>query len=91
MAWVRCLIRGENFPISIDGKGPPVGFFATRYVEVQAFEDAERTALAALKQSPELQVPPGTPGMEKARVYFEVVEPVEGPEGANNGFEFFTL
>jgi hypothetical protein len=89
MAWVRCLIRGENFPIDPDGKGAPINFLATRYVDVNSIDDVERVALAALKQSPELQVPPGTPGMEKARVFFEIIEPVEEPEGSNTGFEFF--
>jgi hypothetical protein len=89
MAWVRCLIRGENFPIDVDGKGAPIGFFATRYVDVNSMDDVERVALAALKQERELQVPPGTPGMEKARIYFEIIEPVEEPEGPNTGFEFF--
>jgi hypothetical protein len=88
MAWVRCLIRGENFPIDPDGKGAPVGFLATRYVNVTSMDDVERTALAALKQEPQLQVPPGTPGMEKARVYFEVIEPVNAPEDNSKAFEF---
>ena len=89
MAWVRCLIRGENFPLELDGVRGPTNFFATRYVNVQSIDDVERVVLERLKQEPELQVPPGTPGTEKARVYFEVIEPVNEPEEPNSGFTFF--
>jgi hypothetical protein len=82
-------MRGENFPLDLDGQRRPTNFFATRYVDVQSIDDVERVVLERLKKEPELQVPPGTPGTEKARIYFEVIEPVNEPEEPNSGFHFF--
>ncbi len=89
MPWFRCFIRGENFPLELDGKRQATGFYTTRYVEAADEGDAELKAVNVLRDDPALKVPPGTPGVEHAMVYVEEIELVDGPSAPNAGFTFF--
>jgi hypothetical protein len=40
MAWFRTFIRGENFQINDSGKVECLGFYTTRFVEVDLLEEA---------------------------------------------------
>jgi hypothetical protein len=88
MPWFRCLLRGENFPLLVMEVRKPTGFYTTRYAEAASPEEAEELVLNALHDEEVLKVPPGTPGTENARVYFEEIDEVDGP-GVNEGFTFF--
>jgi hypothetical protein len=92
MALFRCLIRGENFPGELIGQSAAVGFHATRFVEAQSAGEAERIAVAALRQDAALTVSV-EPRTKNAKVYFESIEEV--PAGTervpNSGFAFFPM
>jgi hypothetical protein len=90
MAWYRCFVRGEDFPLQVEGGKSPLGFYTTRFAEAQSPGEAESLVLDMLKNDPSLYLPPGTPGMEKARVYFEEIVEVAGPGASNAGFTFFS-
>jgi len=50
MPWFRCSLRGENFPLTRDGKSGPWGFFATRWVEAQDAAAAELKAVDMIRR-----------------------------------------
>ena len=74
MAWFRCFIRGENFPGQMIGEARPIGFYVTRFVEAADPESAEVAALQALRDDPNLALPPGHTPSGQERVFFEEVE-----------------
>ena len=90
MGWYRCLIVGENFQLEVDGERRPMGFAVTRYVEASSEKEAQAGAMDMLRGDPVLQIPQGTPGMERARIFFEAIEPAHEP-GANSGFAYFPM
>jgi len=92
MTLFRCLIRGENFPGELIGQTTAVGFHATRFVEAQSTQEAERIAVAALREEPALTVT-AEPRTKNAKVYFEKIEevPAETERVPNEGFSFFSM
>jgi hypothetical protein len=89
MPWFRCFVRGERFPLTLEGKLSPTGFYTTRFVEVSDSEEAEEKVVDLLRRDAALSVPAGTPGMEGARIFVEEIEQVEAPGAPNAGFTFF--
>lgn len=73
MAWFRCFIRGENFPVQLVGGGGPLGFYVTRFVDASDAESAEVAALQGLRAEPKLAPPPGYVPSGEARVFFEEI------------------
>jgi hypothetical protein len=92
MALFRCSIRGENFPGELIGLKVAVGFHATRFVDAESASQAERIAVAALRQDAALTVT-SEPSVKNAKVYFEsIVEvPADSQRVPNSGFTFFTM
>jgi hypothetical protein len=92
MPLFRCSIRGENFPGELIGLTTAIGFHATRFVDAQSAEEAERIAVAALREDAALTVT-SEPRVKNAKVYFESIEEV--PSGSekmpNEGFSFFSM
>jgi hypothetical protein len=92
MPLFRCSIRGENFPGELIGQTTAIGFHATRFVEAKSAEEAERIAVAALREDAALTVT-SEPRVKNAKVYFESIEEV--PSGTervpNEGFSFFSM
>ena len=93
MKWFRCLIEGENFPGVLANTNELVGFYITRFVEADTPEEAEKKALASLKNEESLQLPKGVSPEKNAKIYFEEIEEVmesEVPE-INAGFSFYVM
>jgi hypothetical protein len=92
MAIFRCLIRGENFPGELIGQSAAVGFHATRFVDAQSAEEAERIAVASLRADAALTVSV-EPRIKNAKVYFESIEevPPDTERVPNTGFSFFSM
>lgn len=92
MPLFRCFIRGENFPGELIGLTAAVGFHATRFVDAGSATEAERIAVAALRQDAALTVA-AEPRVKNAKVYFESIEevPTETERAPNAGFTFFAM
>jgi hypothetical protein len=92
MPLFRCSIRGENFPGELIGLTTAIGFHATRFVEAQSAEDAERIAVAALREDAALTVT-SEPRVKNAKVYFASIEevPSDTERVPNEGFSFFSM
>jgi hypothetical protein len=92
MALYRCLIRGDNFPGELIGQSSAIGFHATRFVDAPSTEEAERLAVAALRQDAALTVSV-EPRTKNAKVYFESIEevPADTERVPNSGFTFFPM
>lgn len=88
----RCEILGENFPGLILGEPDPIGFYTTRFIDAPSAAEAEQTALAMLRDAPQLQVPQEARS-DNARVFFEQIEEQTKGEvpGVNTGFVFFRM
>jgi hypothetical protein len=90
----RCLVRGENFPGQLVGKKGLVGFYTTRWVEAVSLEDAEMSALEAMRIEPTLEiVSPKLREQSKAMVYFEEIleVPSETPRVPSEGATWFDM
>lgn len=92
MPWYRCLVRGENFPFEgKPGSGVrPHGFYATRCVEADTAEAAEIVALELLRSEDAFAPPAGDARSKDARVYFEKIEEVNGPQ-TQGGASWFPM
>lgn len=92
MPLFRCSIRGENFPGELIGRTTAIGFHATRFVDAKSAEEAERIAVAALREDATLTVT-AEPRVKNAKVYFESIEevPSETERVPNEGFSFFSM
>jgi hypothetical protein len=92
LPWYRCLVRGENFPLeSKPGSGVrPHGFYATRCVEADTPEAAEMAALNLLRYEDTFAPPAGHARSKDARVYFEKIEAVSGPQ-TEGGASWFPM
>jgi hypothetical protein len=88
----RCSIRGENFPGELIGQTTAIGFHATRFVDAKSAGEAERIAVAALREDAALTVT-AEPRVKNAKVYFESIEevPPETERVPNEGFSFFSM
>ena len=92
MPLFRCFIRGENFPGELIGQTTAIGFHATRFVDAQSAQEAERIAVAALREDAALTVTV-EPRVKNAKVFFESIEevPSDTERVANTGFAFFSM
>lgn len=90
MAWWRCFVCGENFPLVHDGELGLYGFYTTRFVEAASAAEAEDKAARAIFADPGLAAPMGAPGADRARVFFEEIVAVGTPE-QDQGFSFFPM
>lgn len=94
MKLYRCLVRGENFPGQLIGKKGLVGFYTTRWVEAVSLEEAEMSALEAMRIDPAFEiVSPKLRKQSKAMVYFDkIVEvPPETPRVPDKGATWFEM
>jgi hypothetical protein len=93
MPLFRCLIRGENFPVLVEGRRTLFGFYTTRFVETTSAQDAELVALGLLRADPSLQPASGVPRNPDSRVYFEEIVEVtfEGEQLPNSGFTWYEM
>lgn len=89
MAWFRCMVRGQNFPLVLQGKNKNWNFYATRFVEARDEDHAEQVLLKLLRSDADIQVTKGVPGREHARLYVEELSEVDRANGPNAGFTFF--
>ena len=92
MPLYRCFIRGENFPGELIGQTTAIGFHATRFVDAQSAHEAERIAVAALREDAALTVTVD-PRVKNAKVFFESIEevPSDTERVPNTGFAFFSM
>lgn len=92
MRLFRCHIRGENFPGELLGHEAAIGFHAIRFVDAESAAEAERIAVAALRQEEALTVNV-EPRVKNARVFFESIEevPADTKREPNSGFSFFPM
>jgi hypothetical protein len=92
MPLFRCLIRGENFPGELIGQTTAIGFNATRFIDAQSAQEAERIAVAALREDAALTVT-AEPRVKNAKVYFESIDevPSDTERAPNSGFSFFSM
>ena len=89
MPWFKCLVRGQGFPLTLEGKSRSWSFYANRCVEARDEDAAEAAVVAMLRRDPDLSLGPGVVGRERARLFFEDIAPVDSPSGPNKGFTFF--
>lgn len=92
MPLFRCLIRGENFPGELLGDSKAIGFHATRFVDAESAAEAEKLAVAALRQEPALTLAV-EPRVKNAKVYFDSIVEVPGDteRTPNSGFSFHPM
>jgi hypothetical protein len=93
MPTYSCFIRGENFPLRVDGRIKPMGFYTTRLVEAPSPDEAEFVALRLLRKERSLLVPKSARTKE-AMVYFERIVRVSAARkrnAPNTGFTFFPM
>ena len=94
MKLYRCMVRGENFPGELIGKKGLVGFYTTRWVEAVSLEEAEISALEAVRIDPAFEiVSPKLREQFKAMVYFEEIleVPPETPRVPSKGATWFDM
>jgi len=91
MPHYRVKLAGENFRLTLEGKVMKLGFLTTRLVEAQDEEQAERSAVALIRQDQKLAgvlIERADPPM----IYCEGIEPVEPFDPASVtqlGFTFY--
>ena len=90
MPWFRCLIEGENFPGALIRRKGLVGFYTTRWIEASSAEEAEISALEALRAEPMFKVENVALSLD-AKVYFTEIFEVDGPAGVNSGATWFAM
>ena len=90
MTLFRLQLRGENFPLRVEGEQRLMGFHAIRFVEAEDRIEAATKALAILKGEPELVAVPA--GCGATLTYEEIVEaePAERPT-ADRDLAFFAM
>jgi hypothetical protein len=91
VAWYRCLVRGEDFPLVLKGELDLFGFYTTRFVDASTPEDAEHRATRLILADPSLSFSMGAPAAEGARLYFESVDRVDEQGASNSGFTFYRM
>jgi hypothetical protein len=90
----QCLVRGDNFPINIEGVEGLVGFYTTRSVEAHSPDEAEKLVLKLLRSEPVFQtVEPELRKNSGAKVHFEEIVPVRKTrrKPVNTGFVWFPM
>lgn len=91
MAWFRCLIEGENFPLKTDGVRGLIGFFTTRWVKAATPEDAKQKCLELLRDDPSL-ASERIDGVSPMMFVREIDAMADGPPDApGGGFTFFPM
>jgi hypothetical protein len=92
MPWFKCRVRGENFPLEIEGEPGSVGFYTTRFVEATDEAAAELAAVALLCADPKLAKPSGAKMNGPATVHFEEITEVakEAVPAITPGYVFFS-
>jgi hypothetical protein len=91
MSLYQCLVRGENFPIKVEGIEGLVGFHTTRWVKASSPEEAEKMVLELLRSEPVFQtVEPRVGKSSGATVFFEEIVPAEHI-GINRGAVWFPM
>jgi len=78
MPWFRCLIHGYNFSIEVDGAAKFTGFYTTRFVEAENYEQAEIIGLERLKDNDFLNDDSIKNRSPDARVEFEEIVELNG-------------
>jgi hypothetical protein len=92
VAWYRCLVRGEGFPLVLEGEELDLfGFYTTRFVDASSPDDAEHIATRLILADPSLVVSMGAPAADGARLYFESVDRVDEQGAPNGGFTFYRM
>ena len=95
MKLFRCFIRGENFPLHVDGKDDLLGFYTARFVRAETADEAELLALDMLRENPTLNGVDPSKRTAETMVYFESIEEIDSlPEGiteAGTGFTFYPM
>jgi hypothetical protein len=91
MAWFRCLIEGENFPLTMDGRAVLLGFFTTRWVEADTVGEAELNVVGLIRTDPvfaNMRKAHVTPMVYVRRIDALATTPDEAP---GEGFTFFEM
>ena len=86
----RLKLRGDNFPLAVDGDSTLVGWYTTRWVTAHDEIDAAARALNGLrKEAPLSEIPEGC----GATVFYEEIVRVEASEvpAEQGGFTFFPM
>jgi len=73
MIWLKCLIRGDNFPGVLVGQDHLVGFYTTQFVQADSAENAELQALQLLKAHESLQFSEEVRSASTATIHFEEI------------------
>ena len=92
MPLFQCYIRGENFPMTLDGKFRLMGFYTTRWVDAPDAEAAELLGLDMLRDEFRFSVEERHKAPE-AKVYFEEIEevPSDTARNPNKGATWFEM
>ena len=87
-------VRGENFPLELDGQSSLFGFYTTRFVHADTPKQAELAALEMLRNDPTLDVEPSKRTRD-TMVYFESISEIDSiPTDISEpgtGYAFFRM
>jgi len=92
MPWFRCLVEGENFPLTRDGRPVLLGFFTTRWVEADSVGEAELSVVGLIRNDPAFTNMRKT-GDATPMVYVRRIDPLSNipDEAPGEGFTFFEM
>jgi hypothetical protein len=93
MAWFRTFIRGENFQINDSGKVECLGFYTTRFIEVDVLEEAEDAAVALIRDDENLKNSVLNERDDPPMIYVEEISRVNECDVPSiaQGFTFFAV
>jgi ribosomal protein S27AE len=87
----RVMLEGRNFLLDIEGSVKKYGFFTTRYVEAEDFQQAEMKAMQLIREDQVLKTATKNES-SKPMIYLESITELESFEGLHlpgTGYSFF--
>ena len=76
MAKYSVFLKGENFPLKLEGETKLYGFYTTRRVKAKNEEEAELMAVAAIKSDPKLLSSVDRDFEAEPRIYMESIRKI---------------
>jgi hypothetical protein len=92
MTYYRVRLNGQNFLLNLQGKVKKYGFYTTRDVEAESFEEAELKAVDLVKEDDAIKNSAVNEKDNSPMIYLEEIRILESGEEQlkNSGYSFYT-